>query len=329
MTRSAGLSRRSALVAGVAVLAAAGGALGVSLDGGTSGLNFSEWDTATEGPLAVAFSPDSLTLYCGTPEGIQVWNTSTGRIESSISTTSPVGAVAASPDGRFLGGVAGDIKVWSPGTRELVGTFSAGANANALDIAFDPVGDLLAAGCIDGTVRLLSVSAGQAAPPQVLRGHSGNVNGVAFSPDGRMLVSGGADGTARVWDIPAGRLPRVLQVGHGASSVAFDPKGRKVAAAGISGAGGGVVRIWDASTGARVADFVGTTDDTGELAFSPNGELLVSGGATKVNVWDLAKGRVSRSSPISDVSDVAAVSPDGRTLAVGRSDGKISVSRTL
>ena len=78
-----------------------------------------------------------------------------------------------------------------------------------------------------------------------------------------------------------------------------------------------------------MADFVGTTDDTGELAFSPNGRLLVSGGETKVKVWDLAEGRVSRSGSVSDVCDAAAVSPDGRILAVGRADGKISVSRTF
>lgn len=69
----------------------------------------------------------------------------------------------------------------------------------ALNAVFSPDGCMVAAGGVDGTVRLWEVATGQ----ERLRmaGHQGQVFAVAFSPDGRQLASAAADGTVLIWDV--------------------------------------------------------------------------------------------------------------------------------
>jgi WD40 repeat protein len=67
------------------------------------------------------------------------------------------------------------------------------------DIALNPEATLVATGGLDGIVRVMSPSGGEA---HLLLGHEGPVRAVAFSPDGRWLASGGFDGTIRLWASP-------------------------------------------------------------------------------------------------------------------------------
>jgi WD40 repeat protein len=75
--------------------------------------------------------------------------------------------------------------------------------------------------------------------------------------------------------------------GHrgGVTAIAFGPRGNVIA----TGAGNGVVRLWDAKTGELIAKM---NDHAGEsitgLAFSPDGGLLAGSGKGAVVLWDLA-----------------------------------------
>ena len=65
-------------------------------------------------------------------------------------------------------------------------------------VAFSPDGTRLAAGCADGSIRLIDVVRREQVAE--LRGHSDYVHAVAWSPDGTRLVSVSGDFTVRVWD---------------------------------------------------------------------------------------------------------------------------------
>jgi WD40 repeat protein len=65
-------------------------------------------------------------------------------------------------------------------------------------VAFSPDGTRLAAGCRDGSIRLLDVARHEEVAE--LRGHTDYVHAVAWSPDGTRLVSGSGDFTVRLWD---------------------------------------------------------------------------------------------------------------------------------
>ena len=76
-------------------------------------------------------------------------------------------------------------------------------------VAWLPDGRTLAAGCRDGTIRLLD--AATLDPVASLNGHTGEVWALQVSPDGRRLVSAASDTRVRLWDLqtrqPLGRLP--------------------------------------------------------------------------------------------------------------------------
>jgi WD40 repeat protein len=113
------------------------------------------------------------------------------------------GAVSLRPGGKALAYVAGDGRLVM---KEL------GSNNKA--VAFDETcgrvfslqfswdGNLLAAGCNDGKVRVWDV-----AQRKLLAtcGHIDHVNATVFSPDGKVLATGSEDTTAKTWSLKLSR----------------------------------------------------------------------------------------------------------------------------
>jgi U3 small nucleolar RNA-associated protein 4 len=64
----------------------------------------------------------------------------------------------------------------------------------------------LAAACADGSVKLFSVSSGEACAvfTRALPRVEGNVLSLAWHPNGRNIVSGGSNGCMHVWDLNTG-----------------------------------------------------------------------------------------------------------------------------
>eukprot|EP00698_Gefionella_okellyi_P018009 TRINITY_DN5362_c0_g1_i1.p1 TRINITY_DN5362_c0_g1~~TRINITY_DN5362_c0_g1_i1.p1 ORF type:complete len:296 (+),score=53.31 TRINITY_DN5362_c0_g1_i1:58-945(+) len=127
----------------------------------------------------------------------------------------------------------GTVRLWDTRTNAAVHTFTAGAAVTTLEVSHDkqtltvaagnavyilsaadlavrikkdiagvssaalsPDGKLLAAGCADNRLRVVSLTGGEEV---VLRGHHGGVHTVAFTPTGSALASGSEDGTIRIW----------------------------------------------------------------------------------------------------------------------------------
>jgi WD40 repeat protein len=77
----------------------------------------------------------------------------------------------------------------------------AGPEVFARTLAFSPDGKLLAAGRLDGRIRLWRVDTGTLL--RDLPAHDRAVTALAFSPDGRLLASGARDTTMLLWDVRA------------------------------------------------------------------------------------------------------------------------------
>jgi WD40 repeat protein len=195
-------------------------------------------------------------------------------------------------------------------------------------LAYSPDGKRIAAGDAD-SVKLWDVATGV-----LLRvldvGHT--VDSLAFSPDGKAVVEGGvyvsefADtptGYAAVWDLASGDKRKDLALGdYGTApvtSVAFTPDGKSIVVA----ATGSAARLFRAVDGVLIRSF-GAGDASGaaitshaNAPISPDGKSVASqGGDEKVELRDLATGKLIRTLPIAAAETSLAISPDGKTLAM-------------
>lgn len=189
----------------------------------------------------------------------------------------------------------------------------------------------------DGTLSLWGYSAASSAPSELLylNAHGGAVSALAFSPDGSRLVSAGPlaytsfavqrDFAAIVWDLSSVAQQAVLTGHEGLiRALAFSPDGSQVA----SGADDGMLRFWDASSGAALAS-VAIGAPIVALDYSPDGRLVaVATARTAENLLllDAKTGAQVASYPL-PTPGVSALdfSPDSQLLAVGAAQGAFTI----
>jgi WD40 repeat protein len=188
---------------------------------------------------------------------------------------------------------------------------------------------LLIAACSCGVVLMPLVAGAQGLPDIVWQnaGHTHSVEGVAFTGDGLHVVSGSDydDCTFKLWSAADGSLAKSFSVyPHGIQSVDTAPGGAGLVAVGYIVTGyppGGVAAVWDTELGMRRFTAGGC-----HVAFSPDGDILASGGGG-VNRY-LALTRVADGVELhtihtgSYILDVA-YSPDGQLVATAGSDNVI------
>jgi len=202
---------------------------------------------------------------------LRLWDVRTGvEVRLLWKHSSPVTALAVSPDGARLAAGAGDgtVRVWDTATWDEV----AGGPAHddeVLALAWSPDGDRLASAGADHVVRLLD---GELDPRHVLFGHERAVRGAAFAPDGAEVVSLD-EGGLRWWDAATGTALRHRPASRGGlRAVAVTPTG-SVLTAGALRDGQAELRRWD-DAGSEVLHRhrAGLTS----LAVAPDGRSLAA-----------------------------------------------------
>ncbi len=223
-----------------------------------------------------------------------------------------VTGVAFAPHGRELATSArdGTVRLWELATG-LQRHALEGHVGDVTAVAYDRSGGLVASAGADRTIRLWDAKTG--APQGVLEGHGGAVTSLAFAKTGAALASASDDKTVVVWDLGT-KTPKTKI--SGASSAL-----RAVDLASVVAAGGddGVVRLWNASTGAQLRALEGHSGKVSAIGFAPGGKRLASASLdTSVKIWDAASGALIRSlegHPVMAVS--LAWTTDGSQLATG------------
>jgi WD40 repeat protein len=134
------------------------------------------------------------------------------------------GQLLASGSGDWYTGRDGELVVWDARAGQRLLTLSRDIGT-VFGVAFHPTQPWLASASFDAKIRIWDARTGQKL--HELGGHTGWACAVAFSPDGRLLASCDANGRVRVWDCNTGKLIREWRYHRTPVwTVAFSPDSR-------------------------------------------------------------------------------------------------------
>jgi WD40 repeat protein/serine/threonine protein kinase len=270
------------------------------------------------GTLSLAFSPDNTLVAAGGEQerSVKVWEVATAR-EVMLLGDFPgwVTGVAFSPDGKLLYAGSGDeIRVVDFATKKTLHTWR-GQRGGLAEMALSRDGKLLAAGAgwSDKNTPGMGLELWDTTTGQKLHSAEGNFPAVAFSPDGKSLAVGGPK--PGLWDVAAWKERQPLAAHKYVMGVAFSRDGRFLATAGGTDT---TVGVWDAVTGKPIQTINCQQGNLNRVAFQANGQVLATGG-DNVKLWETATGQEVRT--LGPSGDALAMTPDGQTLATGAGDG--------
>jgi RNA polymerase sigma factor (sigma-70 family) len=272
----------------------------------------------------LAFSPDGSLLASGA-EGlgwfnhtsdvppIRLWDWAAGREVRSLA-GHPIGTIslAFTPDGKTLvsSGFEPTARVWDVAT----------GRERDRRPGYSSVIDGLAVSPVDGTVFTFSRADGPIlhwvpADGRMLESmgvYPNVIDNMAISPDGRTLVLLPQGREPLLWDLAARKELRNLgdEKHLGCCFVAFSPDGRLVT---------GQHRVWDVATGRRLAKFLDEGMSWCLSSFSADGRRVITVELERIRIWDVATGAEVRLAVEKiPMARNAAISPDGRLVAVGQ-----------
>ena len=265
-----------------------------------------------------------------------------------------------SPDSTQLA-VASSIGIWIYDTRtgeEL--NLLTGHRGSVSSIAYSPNGHLLASGGRDDTVQLWDAK--RSMPLKTLRIYAFQPSGVysvAFQNDGHLLASGGCtnaifEGVQMTGEEHGAFLWKaeidLSETMHGlrtvtsdvhtetlrhkgfSNSVAFSSDGSRLA----TGSEDGTVRLWDTKNSELLKTLnmpepiLPHTKTVKSLAFCSDGRILASGGAGRMRLWDVERGKLLKPQSWGFFNFLggpysARFSPDGCILAMSSDLNNISL----
>jgi len=277
---------------------------------------------------SLALSPDGKRLASVHGPVLRSWDAGSGAMLLECRGDAELRAVAYSPDGRLLaiGGNAVELRDTTSGERHSLLT---GPQPPVSALAFAATAPLIAAGsAASADVWIWDAQTGEPTLiiPDAVPG--GVVQALAFHPCRSSLAvagcdwyeAGGSDGAVVTWDILTRRREALL--GGGASGIAFDPTGRRLAVAGLDRA----LRVWDLAERRLAGEWTGHADAVRCLAFSPDGRWLASAGDDRtVRLWDAESGRAVWNASVGTQVTALRFAPDGRSLFTGNANGSCSL----
>lgn len=265
---------------------------------------------------ALAHALDGNLIAGGVGDEIRVWSLTSG---TEIGTLSRRSDIVTSISFHMVepllasGQINGDVALWDIEQGSRVRTLN-GHRTPIRALCFSSKKSLLASGSDAGMIKLWDYDSGREIATFV--GHEDRVTSLAFTADEKMLVSGSSDGTVRVWDLPAGATrwifrfsapqsadampasPRPLgdkeppglrrDLPFIADSFAVHPREQILALKGL----GRQIFLYDLVSGQQLPSL--EKEQTSDMAFSPDGDLLASSTEALIHLWDWRKGEIKQ-----------------------------------
>lgn len=266
---------------------------------------------------SVVFHPEGEWLAtAGDDRRILFWSVADGEKIREIEAPSKVWSMAIHPDGNQLAtaGTDNDITLWNPKNGEKIKTLE-GHTSTFNGLAFSPDGTRLASASYDDTAMIWDVETGEML--HRLQGHADTLEDVAFHPEGHIVATASSDRTVILWDAENGRPVNLLR-GHdnGVFGVTFTKSGDRL----VSASRDNTIRVWDTETGVTLRVLQGHEFTVTGLAVKNQALFSASNDGT-LRKWNLAPDARMRVVDVEGEPNSAAVSPDGKSVAVGFRDG--------
>jgi WD40 repeat protein len=296
---------------------------------------------------SLAFNPSATMVAAASGLSVQLWRTPGEELLASLQGHSKlVTRVAFHPQGRWLASASldGDLRIWdvqpahAPRSEAIVARLVPSAKPGSAQVmplcagaiyslAFGGDGSWIAAGCQDGTIRLLSLNpqSGAIGALQTFRGPVAPVTCLTSSPDGSMLAAASRDRTIRVWKPPASEPLAIFGVRSAPNSLAFAHGGEIVAWSDDESFGFDAKSIRDTS-GVTLPQL--HTGVVTQVAADQNQRLVTASLDGSIKLWGNAYSRIQelavareQNRPILSM----AWSQDRRWAAAGAENGRISL----
>jgi WD40 repeat protein len=296
---------------------------------------------------ALTISPDGQMLVSCKEKTVRVWSLPDGTMLKTLKGSKErITCLAISPDSRLLASSGWRLldkgQFWIQVWNLLDGTVRhtlKGHTQKITCLAMSPDGQRLVSGSEDKTVCVWNVSDGQLLQTLVGWSTSLSIMGQTTNHNGRLLAKRAETGSNTmgssrdVWFLPDEvRLPPLEGFSTLSWCLALSPDERIVATnrTALFNRSGGrdrIVRLWNLSDGSILHNLDGHTNAITSLAFSPDGNLLVSGGYDKtIRLWSLPGGELLHTLNVQQSHPTClVVSPDGRLLASGNHNGTIQL----
>jgi WD40 repeat protein len=290
----------------------------------------------TDWVRCLSFTPDSQTLISGSfDQSIKLWKLPTGQIIHDLKDHHKgVFALAVSADGKTLASGSWDetIKLWNIHSGQLISNLS-GHSASVRSLATSPDNQLLVSGSFDNTVRVWQLATGDLLKTMV---HKEPIAAISLNHTGQILASTGDDGLVKLWSIQTGEtIAHLTGNSNCICSLAISPNSTTIVAGTVSGS----IVVWGIDL-AKIQNseplqkFKAHSGQINACVFHPTGQYLITGSVDgKARIWSQDSGfnllrekprKTLRGEPGRSVMS-AAVSADGKLIAIGGADGTIEL----
>jgi hypothetical protein len=266
---------------------------------------------------SAALSPDGKLAAAGYYDGmIRVWFVDEDTLLSTTDVGTAVTSLAISADNQMIaaGLTSAVVRAWRSDGTDL--PIFEGLTDIVYSVAFSPDGQMLAAG---DTTNVIVWRVSDGTVLQTFGGHSNDIGRIVFSPDNQLLASAARGGNrVNLWRMDTNVLVREFEADYD-TAAAFSPDSEILATAGVY--------LWRVRDGERLQELKGHTQTVATLAFSPDGQTLVSVSPDiEVRRWQLSDGTRLYTRRL-DGTNVQSVelSTDGKVLMALYQDGVLKV----
>jgi WD40 repeat protein/transcriptional regulator with XRE-family HTH domain len=273
------------------------------------------------------YSPDGKYLTVGCENNtVQIWDWQTSRLVRKFILPSEQDLVVLyiSSDTQYVVSClwlkwGHTMQVWKLGdTITKVSEFP--YSSNVTNYSYNPImvssdGRYVLVGDMDGTTHLMDTITGE----EIRAFEAKNtVMSVAFSPDGNTILISSQDQFVRLYNRQTGEELRSIPLTDWAWVATFTPDGKYV----LAGSDTGFVRMWKVQPRPHLPVFTGHTDVVFSSSFSPDGQLLATGGLDGLRLWQSSTGQLLRDLPeAGSLAGGTEFSADGRHLLSGNITG--------